>query len=129
MTSSQKEQLSHLLDEFPAIRLILDTGSLQQPISLYNLLQEHSKLDMTKCFNWQRLNSIDLFQDQVSKARASNSFSSSLLSFENEDFVKRFAYKDSFDFSYFVKKGRPFFAYQFFIRNQLNKFGKPNKTM
>lgn len=131
MESNQVEQLSHLLNEFPAVRLILglQQNCLKEPVSLYKLLHEHSKLDMTKCFNWQRLNSIDLFHDQVSKAKASNSFSRSMLSFENEEFVKRFAYKDSFDYSYFVKKGRPFYAYQFFIKKQLNKFGKANKTM
>lgn len=131
MSSNDAVELSHLLDEFPAVRLILglEKNCLKEPVSLYNLLQEHSKLDMTKCFNWQRLNSIDLFQDQISKAKASNSFSGSMLSFENEEFAKRFAYKDSFDYSYFVKKGRPFYAYQFFIRKQLNKFGRTNKTM
>lgn len=97
-------------------------------MSLYNLLQDHSKFEITKCFNWQASNTIGLFNNEENNAEALIG-SSTILSFENENLVKKYAYKESLDYSYFVKQGRPFFAYHYFISDQLNRFGKTNKTL
>ena len=73
---------------------------------------------MTKCFNWQEANSFGYENNKKS-----------LLSFENAEFSKRFAYKTSLDYAYFMKQGRPFFAYYYFIQNQFKKYGKIHKTL
>ena len=52
-----------------------------------------------------------------------------MLSFENLDFSKRFAYKESLDYAFFLKQGRPFFAFYYFMKNQIKKYGKINKTL
>ena len=86
-------------------------------------------MDVSKCFNWQKSNSICLFGLDGDRAQSESFSSNSLLSFENEEFVKRFSYKETLDYAFFVKQGRPFFAYNLFFKNQLNKFGKLHKTL
>ncbi len=73
---------------------------------------------MTKCFNWQSVNTLGYDNNKKS-----------LISFENSDFSKRFAYKTSLDYAYFMKQGRPFFSYYHFIQSQLKKYGKIHKTL
>ena len=81
---------------------------------------------MTKCFNWQKSNSISLFKQEDKIKTSAND---NMISFENTELVKRYAYKDSLDYAYFLKQGRPFFAYYFFVQTQLNKFGKIHNTL
>ncbi len=122
--------MDHLIDDYPALHLIVNKKRFDEPLSLYALLQEHSKLDMTRSFNWQQTNSIGQYDNNDLETQSpANSYSSSLLSFENEELVRKYAYKQTFDYSYFVKQGRPFFAYHFFVKYQLEKFGKTNKTL
>lgn len=56
-------------------------------------------------------------------------FNNSLLSFDNQEFVNQYAYKEDLDYGFFLKQGRPFFAYYIFIINQIRKYGKMHKTM
>ncbi len=89
-----------------------------------------TKFDLTKCFTWQKSNTICLFkQDDKSKQRQPFAYDSNLLSFENFEFAKRFAHKDTLDYAFFIKQGRPFFAYNYFIQSQLKKYGKINKIL
>jgi hypothetical protein len=91
-----------------------------------------TKFDVAKCFTWQKSNTICLFKhDDKSKQPQSQPFAydSSLLSFENLEFAKRFAYKDTLDYAFFIKQGRPFFAYHYFIQAQLKRYGKINKIL
>ncbi len=74
---------------------------------------------MSKCFNWQSSNTFG-YENNNKKC---------LVSFENIEFAKRYAYKTSLDYAYFIKEGRPFFAYYYFIQNQLKKYGKIHKTL
>ena len=83
-----------------------------------------SKFDITKCFTWQKTNKFCLFKQEEKTKQAQN-----LLSFENFEFAKRFAYKDTLDYSFFIKQGRPFFAYHYFIQQQIKKYGKINRTL
>jgi hypothetical protein len=136
-----------LFDKYPALKLITETVDFQ-PISLYSLLQDHTILDLTKCFNWQNLNSIALYKDNITSSivknnknpnaepslmnsekdkRSLNNFE--IISFENLDFSQRFAYKDTLDFTFFIKQARPFFAYNYFIRDELKKHSKLHKTL
>lgn len=91
--------------------------------------KEHTKLDMAKCFSWQKSNNLSLFKQEEKQSKVSSQFGSSWLPFENAEFVKKFAYKDSLDYAYFVKRGRPFFAYFHFMQAQLRKYGKINKIL
>ncbi len=99
-----------------------------KPPSMYDLLQQHSKLDMTKVFKWQKMNSIGQY-DNVPEDKRPNCDSDMIPSFEDEKLVKQYAYVEELDYSYFVKQGRPFFAYNHFINSQLEKHGKTNKTL
>jgi hypothetical protein len=82
-----------------------------------------TKFDLTKCFTWQKANTISFKLEDKSK------YDSNILSYENFEFSKRLAYKDSLDYSYFVRSGRPFFAYHYFINSQFKKYGKINRTL
>ena len=73
---------------------------------------------MTKCFNWQSVNTLGYENNKKS-----------IISFENSEFTKRFAYKTRLDYAYFMKQGRPFFAYYHFIQSQFKKYGKIHKTL
>lgn len=128
MTKNESIKLEHLIDEYPSLRLLVDSKQSKQPISLYALLQEHTKLDITRFFNWQSSNSIALYKQQ-DESKSSKQQSSTILSFENADFVKKFAYKDTLDFVFFLRQGRPFFAYHHFLSMQLKKYGKFHKTL
>ncbi len=88
------------------------------------MFKEQSKLDIAKLFSWQRSNTISLYkqEDKITPMRE-------VLSFEDQDFAKRFAYKEHLDYAYFLKQGRPFFAYYHFIQSQYVKFGKINRTV
>jgi hypothetical protein len=105
--------------------LVFDYRAFKLNNILYNLFKEHSKLDMAKCFSWQKGNTIGLYKldDNTNKLKTT------LPSFENIEFANKYAYKDSLDYAFFIKQGRPFFAYHYFIQNQLKKFGKINKTL
>jgi hypothetical protein len=102
-------------------------------VPIFSKIQkEHSKLDMAKCFTWQKGNNIGLYklEDSLQKSHQSNkSYGSSMLSFENSDFASRYSYKDTLDYAYFIKQGRPFFAYHYFVQNLIKKYGKMNKTL
>ena len=58
-----------------------------------------------------------------------DSKSQNLLSFNNAEFAKQFGYKDQLDYGFFIKQGRPFFAYYNFIIFQINKYGKIHKAV
>lgn len=129
LSTNESAKLEHLLDQYPAIRLIIDSKSTSQPVSLYALLQEWTKFDVSKCFMWQKSNTICLFKQEEKSNSKTGGDSTALLSFENADFSRRHGYKDSLDYSFFIKQGRPFYAYHYFINSQLKKYHKINKTL
>jgi hypothetical protein len=106
LSLNESNKLEHLLDEYPSIRLIIDLKHVNQPISLYALMQEHTKLEVSKFFQWQKSNTIGLSMTAKSNQH--------MLSFENVDFAKRFSYKESLDYAFFIKQGRPFFCFLLF---------------
>ena len=83
---------------------------------------------MSKFFHWQKSNTIGLFSNKDDKSKSLH-FSQSMLSFENLEFAKRFSYKESLDYAFFLRQGRPFFAFYYFMKNQIKKCGKVNKTL
>jgi hypothetical protein len=88
--------------------------------------KEHSKIDMAKFFTWQTSNTIALKEDNEHNQKL---FEHNMLSFDNKEFAKRYAYKDQLDYGFFLKQGRPFFAYNTFTNYQLNKYGKLNRSL
>jgi len=72
---------------------------------------------VSKFFKWQLSNK--------TKLESSNS----LFSFNNIEFSKKYSYKDQLDYVFFLKQGRPFFAYYNFVTYQMNKYGKIYKTL
>ena len=85
-------------------------------------------MDVSRFFNWQKSNTIGLFNNKEEKLK-STQFSSNMLSFENLEFANRFSYKDNLDYAFFLKQGRPFFAFYYFMKRQIKKYGKINKTL
>jgi hypothetical protein len=78
---------------------------------------------MTKFLVWQKSNKIALNDKEGLLTE------SEFLSYENKEFCKRYAYKDQLDYSFFLKQGRPFFAYYHFVSAQIAKYGKMHKAM
>ncbi|CAF0723942.1 unnamed protein product [Brachionus calyciflorus] len=122
LSQTESASLEHLLDEYPSLRYVIDTKQSQTPLTIYQLLQEHSEIDVGKFFQWQKSNNLS---DELSISQRNTQ----ILSFENLDFSKKFSYKDNLDYSYFLKQHRPFFAYYYFMENMLKKFGKAKKTL
>ena len=122
LSQAESACLEHLLDDYPSLRYIIDSKNNQQPLSVYQLLQYHSEIDVAKFFQWQKSNSLN---DELSTSQRNTQ----ILSFENLEFAKKFSYKDTLDYSYFIKQFRPFFAYDYFMKSMIKKYGKPKKTL
>uniref|UniRef100_A0AAQ5Z462 Spatacsin C-terminal domain-containing protein n=1 Tax=Amphiprion ocellaris TaxID=80972 RepID=A0AAQ5Z462_AMPOC len=80
-------------------------------ISVYHLLQSLHPLDPSKLFGWQTANTL------------SSTETSELPHFSSPHLVSRFALLENLDFLYFLRHGRPSFAYSTFLIQQLSGGG------
>uniref|UniRef100_A0A3P8X7B3 SPG11 vesicle trafficking associated, spatacsin n=1 Tax=Cynoglossus semilaevis TaxID=244447 RepID=A0A3P8X7B3_CYNSE len=76
-------------------------------ISIYHLLQSLHPLDPSRLFGWQTANTI-------------SSTTSELPHFSSPQLVQMFALVENLDFLYYLRHGRPSFAYATFLVQQLN---------
>lgn len=83
-------------------------NSPPQDISVYHLLQSLHPLDPSKLFSWQTANSLNTTE------------SSELPHFSSPALVSKFALVERLDFLYFLRHGRPSFAYATFLVQQLH---------
>uniref|UniRef100_A0A3Q1GBL6 SPG11 vesicle trafficking associated, spatacsin n=1 Tax=Acanthochromis polyacanthus TaxID=80966 RepID=A0A3Q1GBL6_9TELE len=79
--------------------------------SVYHLLQSLHPLDPSKLFGWQTANTL------------SSTETSELPHFSSPHLVSRFALVENLDFLYFLRHGRPSFAYSTFLVQQLSGSG------
>lgn len=83
-------------------------NSSPQDVSVYHLLQSLHPLDPSKLFSWQTTNSLNSTE------------SSELPHFSSPALVSKFALVEKLDFLYFLRHGRPSFAYATFLVQQLH---------
>lgn len=121
-TPIENINIDHLIDEYPALQYLTNSEPSVEPPTVYDLLHKHSKIDVGKFFQWQKSNK---YCDELSTSE----YNKEILSFENAEFVKKYAYKDSLDYSYFLKQHRPFYAYYYLMQTMHEKYGKPKKKM
>ncbi|XP_055078482.1 spatacsin [Periophthalmus magnuspinnatus] len=79
-----------------------------QDVSVYHLLQSLHPLDPSKLFSWQTANTLNSTE------------TSELPHFSSPALVSRFALVENLDFLYFLRHGRPSFAYATFLLQHLN---------
>ncbi|XP_069570605.1 spatacsin [Brachyistius frenatus] len=77
-------------------------------ISVYHLLQSLHPLDPSKLFGWQKSNTLNSTE------------TSELPHFSSPQLVSRFALVENLDFLYYIRHGRPGFAYATFLVQQLS---------
>ncbi|XP_047451855.1 spatacsin [Mugil cephalus] len=83
-------------------------GSSPTDISIYHLLQSLHPLDPSKLFGWQATNTLNSTE------------TSDLPHFSSPHLVSRFALVENLDFLYYLRHGRPSFAYATFLVQQLS---------
>lgn len=83
-------------------------NSPPQDVSVYHLLQSLHPLDPSKLFSWQTANTLNSTE------------SSELPHFSSPALVSKFALVEKLDFLYFLRHGRPSFAYATFLVQQLH---------
>ncbi|XP_033120551.1 spatacsin-like [Anneissia japonica] len=91
-----------------------------QHVSLYELLQAYLPFDMSKMFLWQSTN--DLAIREPDKHHEMPHFSDSEL-------VAKYGHKEELDFTYYLKQGRPSFAFTSFVENQFELGGTTKKRI
>ncbi|XP_021263305.1 spatacsin isoform X2 [Numida meleagris] len=93
-------------------------GILPPDISLYHLVQSLVPFDPSKLFGWQSTNTL-----AVSDA------SSDFPHFSSPDLVNKYAVMERLDFLYYLRHGRPSFAFGTFLVQQLVKSKSPKQSI
>uniref|UniRef100_A0A672YJZ8 SPG11 vesicle trafficking associated, spatacsin n=1 Tax=Sphaeramia orbicularis TaxID=375764 RepID=A0A672YJZ8_9TELE len=83
-------------------------NSLPSDVSVYHLLQSLHPLDPSKLFGWQTANTLNSTE------------TSELPHFSSPHLVNRFALVENLDFLYYLRHGRPSFAYATFLVQQMS---------
>lgn len=114
--------IDHLVEEYPTLHYLTNSRTLEEPHNVYDLLHNHSEINVGRFFQWQKSNK---YCDELTTSLSNDQ----ILSFENEEFAKKHSYKDSLDYSFFLKQYRPFYAYYFLMQSMHEKYGRIKKTM
>ncbi|XP_042679854.1 spatacsin isoform X1 [Centrocercus urophasianus] len=115
--------LKMALSPYPKLRAALfppctSHGILPPDISLYHLVQSLVPFDPSKLFGWQSTNTL-----AVSDA------SSDLPHFSCPELVNKYAVMERLDFLYYLRHGRPSFAFGTFLVQQLVKSKSPKQLV
>ncbi|XP_072290588.1 spatacsin [Eucyclogobius newberryi] len=105
--------LKMALSPYPKLKAALfPSGSrgshLPQDVSVYHLLQSLHPLDPSKLFSWQTANTLNSTE------------TTELPHFSSPALVSKFALVENLDFLYFLRHGRPSFAFATFLLQHLN---------
>ncbi|OXB62830.1 hypothetical protein ASZ78_008048, partial [Callipepla squamata] len=115
--------LKMALTPYPKLRAALfppctSHGTLPPDISLYHLVQSLVPFDPSKLFGWQSTNTL-----AVSDA------SSDFPHFSSPELVNKYAVMERLDFVYYLRHGRPSFAFGTFLVQQLVKSKSPKQLI
>ncbi|XP_036592345.1 spatacsin isoform X2 [Trichosurus vulpecula] len=91
---------------------------LPHDITLYHLLQSLSPFDPTRLFGWQATNTLAIADT-----------SSDLPHFSSPDLVNKYAIKERLNFAYYLRHGRPSFAFGTFLVQELVKSKSPKQLI
>nr|XP_033775670.1 spatacsin isoform X2 [Geotrypetes seraphini] len=111
------------LAPYPKLKAALFPQSTAQgippaDISLYHLIQALSPFDPARLFGWQSANTLTIGDS-----------SSDLLHFSCLDLVNKYAVVERLDFSYYLRHGRPSFAFATFLVQQFTKSKSPKQLI
>uniref|UniRef100_A0A8C2YHM3 SPG11 vesicle trafficking associated, spatacsin n=1 Tax=Coturnix japonica TaxID=93934 RepID=A0A8C2YHM3_COTJA len=115
--------LKMALSPYPKLRAALfppctSHGILPPDISLYHLVQSLVPFDPSKLFGWQSTNTL-----------AASDASSDLPHFSSPELVNKYAIMERLDFLYYLRHGRPSFAFGTFLAQQLVKSKSPKQLI
>ncbi|CAM4733726.1 unnamed protein product [Leuciscus chuanchicus] len=96
------------LSVYPKLRTALFPQSVSRDTSLYSLMQSLDPLDPSKLFGWQSANAV-----------GSTETSSEPPHFSSPHLVGKFAVVENLDFLYYLRHGRPSFAFGVFLTQHL----------
>ncbi|XP_074091393.1 spatacsin isoform X2 [Macrotis lagotis] len=91
---------------------------LPHDITLYHLIQSLSPFDPTRLFGWQATNTLAITDP-----------SSALPHFSSPDLVKKYAVMERLNFAYYLRHGRPSFAFGTFLVQELAKSKCPKQLI
>ncbi|XP_072134103.1 spatacsin [Mobula birostris] len=115
--------LKMALSPYPRLRAALfpqitPHGIPPPDISLYHLLQSLHPFDPSRLFGWQSANLLSTCD-----------FSNDLPHFSCPDLVNKYAITERLDFSYYLRHGRPSYAFATFLVQQLVKSSSPKQLI
>ncbi|XP_074145608.1 spatacsin [Sminthopsis crassicaudata] len=115
--------LKMALTPYPKLRAALFPQNavpsiLPHDITLYHLIQSLSPFDPSKLFGWQATNTLAIADT-----------SSDLLHFSSSDLVNKYAIMERLNFAYYLRHGRPSFAFGTFLIQELAKSKSPKQLI
>ncbi|XP_068962031.1 spatacsin [Petaurus breviceps papuanus] len=115
--------LKMALTPYPRLRAALFPqypvpSALPHDITLYHLLQSLSPFDPTRLFGWQATNTLAIADT-----------SSELPHFSSPDLVNKYAIMERLNFAYYLRHGRPSFAFGTFLVQELVKSKSPKQLI
>ncbi|XP_060709188.1 spatacsin [Hemiscyllium ocellatum] len=115
--------LKMALSPYPKLRTALfpqltPYGIPPLDISLYHLLQSLHPFDPSRLFGWQSANVLSTCD-----------LSNDLPHFSCPDLVNKYAITERLDFSYYLRHGRPSYAFATFVVQQLAKSSSPKQSI
>ncbi|XP_029430632.1 spatacsin-like isoform X2 [Rhinatrema bivittatum] len=123
-TETDPQLLKMALAPYPKLKAALfpqTQGLLPADISLYHLIQALSPFDPARLFGWQSANTLAI--------GGKSDISSDLPHFSSRDLVNKYAVLERMDFSYYLRHGRPSFAFATFLVQQLAKSKSPKQLI
>ncbi|XP_050400907.1 spatacsin [Patella vulgata] len=110
-TGIDKLTIERTLKPFPKLYSALvpsSRESLQCDINIYQLLQDNAPFDVRRLFGWQNSNTL-----------AGEDCRKVLPYFSQPELVSQFAYSEKIQFTYYLKQGRPCYAFLSFLAEEL----------
>ncbi|KAK7503511.1 hypothetical protein BaRGS_00005050 [Batillaria attramentaria] len=107
------ELLRSSLQRFPKLLMALlppDTDTTRFDVNVYQLLRDNAPLDCRRLFGWQSTN-----------VTASEDGMKSLPYFSHSDLVSHFAHTAKLNFTYYLRHGRPSYAFLSFLSEELDQ--------
>ncbi|XP_001366663.1 spatacsin [Monodelphis domestica] len=115
--------LKMALTPYPKLRVALFPqytvpSILPHDVTLYHLIQSLSPFDPTRLFGWQATNTLAIADT-----------SSDLPHFSSPDLVNKYAVIERLNFAYYLRHGRPSFAFGTFLVQELAKSKSPKQLI
>ncbi|XP_056021478.1 spatacsin-like isoform X6 [Ostrea edulis] len=114
MEEQELKEIEEKLMEYPKLHgTFFSVSSREIPtndITVYQLLKNNAAFDPSRLFGWQALNTLYGGEENMKQ----------LPSFSQQDLVARFGYSERIRYTYYLKQGRPAFAFLSFLSEEID---------